>query len=620
MRKNLQFQNAESAVVRFAGDSGDGIQLIGGQFLTAFAAMGNDYASFPDFPAEIRAPVGTTYGVSAFQIHFGERRIHTIGDAVDVLLCFNPAALKTNLSDLIKGGLLILDSSQFTERNLRKAGYSENPLEDDSLREYNLLAIDITKMAMESVTSFDLGNKASGRSKNLWALGLSLWLFKRDMKPIVAWLKNKFANDKNLANANITAMKAGYAFGDISETALPENRATKGFASVAFDKGHYRNITGTQALALGLMAAGVQSKTDMLFSSYPITPASALLHEIARYGDHGIQSFQAEDEIASVAAAIGASYAGVLGVTSSSGPGIALKSEAIGLAFMAELPLVVINTQRGGPSTGLPTKTEQADLGQAIFGRNGDSAVPVIAADSPSGNFMAAMWAVKLAVEYMTPVFLLSDGFLANSSEVWKIPDMAELPKITPPLATKAKAKGYQPYKRNADLARLWAVPSQPDFIHRIGGIEKAENSGNISYDPDNHQRMTELRNGKLAKIAEALPKQKVALGKTKGKLAVVGWGSSFGGIHRAVSNAVAQGKEVSHIHVEYLSPLPKNLAKLLDGFDEVLVVEMNLGQLRMILQSDLGRKMHGLNAVTGRPIKVAAIADKINSIMKGKS
>lgn len=617
-----KWQDETSAAIRFAGDSGDGIQLIGGQFVRAGAAAGNDYATFPDFPAEIRAPVGTTYGVSAFQVHFGERRIYTIGDSLDVLVCFNPAALKTNIGDVIKGGMLIIDESAFTERNLRKAGYQSNPLSDGSLDEYNVTTLNITAMASESVSGYGLGNKEAGRSKNMWALGLSLWVFKRDMDTIIAWLEQKFADSRHLAEANIAALRAGYSFGDIGELSLPENRSTRGFGRVDFAPGRYRNITGTQALALGLVAAGVKSQVDILFASYPITPASALLHEMTRFSEHGIRTFQAEDEIASVSAAIGASYSGHLGVSSSSGPGVALKGEAIGLAYMAELPLLIINTQRGGPSTGLPTKTEQSDLWQAIVGRNADSFIPVIAADSPSDCFETAFLAVRLALEYMTPVFLLSDGFLANSSEVWRLPDLTQLVKIKPPYAPQSQAGDYHPYRRNEKTqARFWAVPGRSGFMHRIGGLEKADVSGEVSYDPDNHQKMTELRAAKLAKIAEILPPQEVALGNSTGRLAVIGWGSTFGPIHRAVDNLQRRGARVSHIHLRHLSPLPLNLGELLAGFDELLVVEMNMGQLQMLLQGHLVRSIEGLHSVTGRPIKVSQIETRIRSILdKGHS
>jgi len=610
-RERAPRQELETAVVRFAGDSGDGMQLTGGQFTLTAALAENDLATFPDFPAEIRAPVGTTYGVSAFQINFGGRRIKTAGDAPDVLVVMNPAALKVNLKDLKKGGMVILDVGSFTARNLQKAGCENNPLEDETLTPYRPIKIDISKLTLESVKPFGLSKKDALRCKNLWTLGLVYWMYGRDRSATVAWLKKKFTARPELAQANIAAMNAGHVFGETAE--MPAEIGGFTIQKASIQPGLYRTITGSEALAWGLVAGSELANLKMTFASYPITPASGILHNLAKLKSYGVVTFQAEDEIAAVCAAIGASYAGSLGVTSSSGPGMALKMEAIGLAISVELPLVIVNSQRAGPSTGLPTKTEQSDLFQAVWGRNGDSPLAVIASRSPSDCFNAAIEAVRIATKYMTPVILLTDGYIANASEPWRIPDASSFPQM--PVTFRTDPEGFQPFLRDeATLARPWAVPGTPGLEHRIGGIEKDSASGHISYDPENHQKMTDTRNAKIQGIAKDIPAQTVELGTTKGRLAVVGWGSTYGPIDRAVSNLLEEGLEVSHIHLRHIWPLPANLKELLEGFDCVLVAEMNTGQLRTLLRSEYLLPVEGLNKISGQPFKIAEIEAAIRS------
>ncbi|PCJ60176.1 MAG: 2-oxoglutarate ferredoxin oxidoreductase subunit alpha [Rhodospirillaceae bacterium] len=610
-RERAPRQELETAVVRFAGDSGDGMQLTGGQFTMTAALAENDLATFPDFPAEIRAPVGTTYGVSAFQINFGGRRIKTAGDAPDVLVAMNPAALKVNLKDLKKGGMVILDAGSFTARNLQKAGCENNPLEDETLTPYRPIKIDISKLTLESVKAFGLSKKDALRCKNLWTLGLVYWMYGRDRSATVTWLKKKFAARPELAQANIAAMDAGHIFGETAE--MPAEIGGFTIQKASIQPGLYRTITGSEALAWGLVAGSELADLKMMFASYPITPASGILHNLAKLKAYGVVTFQAEDEIAAVCAAIGASYAGSLGVTSSSGPGMALKMEAIGLAISVELPLVIVNSQRAGPSTGLPTKTEQSDLFQAVWGRNGDSPLAVIASRSPSDCFNAAIEAVRIATKYMTPVILLTDGYIANASEPWRIPDASSFQPM--PVTFRTDPEGFQPFLRDeATLARAWAVPGTPGLEHRIGGIEKDSASGHISYDPANHQKMTDTRNAKIQGIARDIPAQTVELGPTKGRLAVVGWGSTYGPIDRAVSNLLEEGLEVSHIHLRHIWPLPANLKELLEGFDCVLVAEMNTGQLRTLLRSEYLLPVEGLNKISGQPFKIAEIEAAIRS------
>jgi len=602
----------EHAVIRFAGDSGDGMQITGSQFTVETALAGNDLATFPDFPAEIRAPAGTTFGVSAFQIQFGSTDVLTAGDELDVLVAMNPAALTVNLRDLRVGGTVVADLAAFNERNLLKAGYTANPLEDDTLAPYQVLKLDITKLTADAVQAFGLSSKEAHRCRNMWALGLMLWMYGRERQATIEWLERKFAKTPPIARANIAAVNAGHAFGETAE--MPADIVGYTVAKADVKPGLYRTVTGTEALAWGLLA-GMRSAglERMLFSGYPITPASALLHTLAALKQYGVVTFQAEDEIAAIGAAIGASYAGSLGVTSSSGPGIALKTEMLGLAIATELPLVVIDSQRAGPSTGMPTKTEQSDLFQAVLGRNADSPLIVLAAASAGDCFEVAIEAVRLATKYMTPVILLTDGYLAHAAEPWLIPDIDALPGF--PVTFRTDPAGFHPYLRDAKtLARAWAVPGTPGLAHRIGGIEKSYDTGHISYDPDNHQQMTRVRAAKVAGVAADIPRQGVALGKEGGALAVVGWGSTYGPIHQAVKQARADGLDVSHVHLRYVSPFPRNLGELLGSYGRVLAPEMNNGQLIHLLRAAYLLPVEGLSQVTGKPFKVATILEAIRA------
>ena len=596
----------EAVVVRFAGDSGDGMQLTGGQFTLSTALSGNDLATFPDFPAEIRAPQGTLFGVSAFQINFGSREINTAGDQPDVLVAMNPAALKTNVQALKPGGLIIADSGEFGKRNLDKAKYDANPLEDGSLAKWQLLAFDISQLTLDAVKPFGLGNKEALRSKNMWTLGLALWMFDRDRQPIVDWLNQKFAKNPDIAEANIAALNAGHAYGETAELSGPMKQVH--VPAAPSEPGLYRTVTGAEAISLGLVAGAQLANLPMFFGGYPITPASAILHHLARYKEYGVTTFQAEDEIAAIAASIGASYAGQLGVTSSSGPGIALKGEAIGLAIMTELPLVVINSQRGGPSTGLPTKTEQSDLYQAVYGRNGDAPMPVIAARSPADAFECAIEAVRIATQYMTPVMLLTDGYIANAAEPWAVPDMSKYQPFPVTHMTQAQEGGFRPYGRDGKLARPWVKPGTPDLMHRIGGIEKQAGTGHIDYAPENHQEMTEIRRDKVLGIADSIGDQDIAMGEAGGKLALVGWGSTFGPIHQAVRRAREAGHDVSHIHIRNIWPMPRNLGDLLKSYNRVVVPEMNTGQLKTVLRDQFLIDARPLNKVSGQPFMIAEI------------
>lgn len=610
---HLDENKVVDVVVRFAGDSGDGMQLTGANFTQATALYGNDLSTFPDFPAEIRAPVGATFGVSAFQIYFGAEDVTTAGDALDVLVAMNPAALVTNIANLVDGGLVIVDSGAFTAKNLAKARYDSNPLEDDTLNGFRVLKIDISQQVLNAVEPYGLSHKDALRCKNMWTLGLVMWLFDRDRQPTIENLKKKFAAKPEIANANIAALNAGHAYGETAE--LPAGIHVYKVPKAKVAPGTYRNITGTTALAWGLIAGSELAEIDILFASYPITPASNLLHELSNRREFRINTFQAEDEIAAVCAAIGASFAGSLGVTSSAGPGIALKAESIALAAAAELPLVVVNTQRGGPSTGLPTKTEQSDLNMAMFGRHGDTPIPVIASSSPTDCFDVAVEAVRLATKYMTPVMLLSDGYLANAAEPWQIPDVTAMQGFS--VQHHTETEGFKPSLRNAEtLARVWPKPGTAGLEHRIGGIERSFETGDISYDPANHQKMTDLRKNKVDGIAKDIPLQEVCLGNNSGTLAVVGWGSTFGAIHQAVKRCREEGLDVSHIHIRYLAPFPANLGELLGSFDAVLVPEMNTGQLVRLLRSDFLIDADALNKVAGQPFKIgevmAAIHEKL--------
>ena len=619
-----QYAQSDAVVVRFAGDSGDGMQLTGGQFTLSTALAGNDLATFPDFPAEIRAPQGTLFGVSAFQINFGSGEIDTAGDAPDVLVAMNPAALKTNLADLRTGGLIIVDEGEFTKRNLAKAKYDTNPLDNDSLAKWDLLKLNISRTTLDSVKPFGLGNKEALRCKNMWTLGLALWMFDRDRQPLIKWLTAKFAANPKLAKANVAALNAGHAYGETAELAGPLKRYH--VAPSKPQPGLYRTMTGAQAIALGLVAGAKLAELPLFFGGYPITPASAILHHLSRLKEFGITTFQAEDEIAAICSAIGASYGGSLGVTSSSGPGIALKTEAMGLAIMTELPLVIINSQRGGPSTGLPTKTEQSDLYQAVYGRNGDAPLPVIAACSPGDAFEAAIQAVRIAVRYMTPVILLTDGYIANAAEPWKIPKVSDFTPFPVTFTTMASlankpskpgSNGFKPYSRDAKLARPWVKPGTPGLMHRIGGIEKEVDTGHINYEAANHQEMTNIRKAKIDGIADDIPEQTVELGAASGRLAVVGWGSTFGAIHQAVRRARVKGLDVSHIHIRHIWPMPANLGALLQSFDRLLVPEMNTGQLKTLLRDCYLVDAKPLSKVSGQPFQIAEIEAGIEDMMK---
>lgn len=610
---NSNPDGAENVVVRFAGDSGDGMQLTGGQFTLSTALAGNDLATFPDFPAEIRAPQGTLFGVSAFQINFGSRAIETAGDEPDVLIAMNPAALKTNVQAVRPGGLVIADEGEFGKRNLDKAHYDSNPLEDGSLAKWQLLKLDISQLTLDAVKPFGLGNKEALRCKNMWTLGLALWMFERDREPIVQWLKSKFAKMPEIADANIAALNAGHAYGETAEISGDGlgggHFKPHKVAAAPAAPGTYRTVTGAESLSLGLVAGARLAGLPMFFGGYPITPASAILHHLSRLKEFGVTTFQAEDEIAAITAAIGASYAGSLGITSSSGPGIALKGEAMGLAIMTELPLVIVNSQRGGPSTGLPTKTEQSDLYQAVYGRNGDAPMPVIAARSPEDAFYCAIEAVRIAVQYMTPVMLLTDGYIANAAEPWKIPDVDTLERFPVSFMTEKPEGELLPYSRDANLKRPWIKPGTPGLMHRIGGIEKSVDTGHIEYGPANHQTMTEIRRDKVLGVADSIPDQDLAFGKAGAKLAVVGWGSTFGPIHQAVSRAGAAGKDVAHVHIRNIWPLPKNLGALLKSFDRIIVPEMNTGQLKTILRDQYLVDAKPVNKVSGQPFTIAEIA-----------
>jgi 2-oxoglutarate ferredoxin oxidoreductase subunit alpha len=606
----------ENVVVRFAGDSGDGMQLTGGQFTLSTALAGNDLATFPDFPAEIRAPQGTTFGVSAFQINFGSAAIETAGDAPDVLIAMNPAALKVNVGDLKPGGLIIADEGEFGARNLAKAGYEGNPLEDGSLGKWQLIKFNISQLTLEAVKPFGLGNKEALRCKNMWTLGLALWMFDRDRAPIVDWLKSKFAKAPELAEANIAALNAGHAYGETVEIGGQIHQ--QHLEPAPAEPGLYRTVTGAEAISIGLVAGAQLAGLPMFFGGYPITPASAILHHLSRLKEYDVTTFQAEDEIAAIGAAIGASFAGRLGVTSSSGPGIALKGEAMGLAIMTELPLVIVNSQRGGPSTGLPTKTEQSDLYQAVYGRNGDAPMPVIAARSPADAFDCAIEACRIAVQYMTPVMLLTDGYIANAAEPWRVPDMSGYAPFpvsfhdTPP----GEGEKVNPYARDDKLARVWIKPGTPGLRHRIGGIEKNVGTGHIDYAPENHQAMTDIRARKVMGVADSIPDQEVGLGEPGGRLAVVGWGSTYGPILQAVRRARRRGLDVSHIHLRHIWPMPRNLGDLLRSYDRIIVPEMNKGQLKTLLRDQFLVDARPVTKVSGQPFKIAEIEAAIEEAL----
>jgi 2-oxoglutarate ferredoxin oxidoreductase subunit alpha len=622
-------ETVESITIRFAGDSGDGMQLAGTQFTNTSALAGNDIATFPDFPAEIRAPAGTLAGVSGFQVHFASSHIYTPGDALDALVVMNPAALKTNLRDLQPGGILIVNTDNFGVSDLDKARYKVNPLDDDSLKGYRVIRVPVAKLTRESVAEFKLSPKEADRCKNFFALGLVYWLYERPMDVTLKWIREKFAKNPQYVNANTAALKAGYNYGETVELLPVQYHVAK--AKIA--PGTYRKITGNEAAVLGLVAAAQQANRPLVYGSYPITPASPILEGLAEMRRYGVKTFQAEDEIAAIGVAIGASYGGAIGITGTSGPGVCLKSEAINLAVMTELPVVIVDVQRGGPSTGLPTKTEQSDLLQAMFGRNGDSPVAIVAPQSPADCFDMAMEAVRVATRFMCPVFYLSDGYIANGSEPWRIPAPDALPKIDIRYATAPNSAGWTgpghengaegegpgkflPYKRDEYLSRPWAVPGTPGLEHRIGGIEKQDVTGNINYEPANHQHMTDTRAKKIENIAQTIPDLEVK-GPADADLLVIGWGGTYGSITTAVERAQRKGLKVAQAHLRYLNPMPKNTEAVLKRFKKILVPELNGGQLSWLLRAKYLVPAEGLNKVQGKPFLVSEIEDAIEKLLK---
>jgi 2-oxoglutarate ferredoxin oxidoreductase subunit alpha len=608
--REVQTQELERVTIRFAGDSGDGMQLTGNQFTRTTAVFGNDVSTLPDFPAEIRAPAGSLPGVSGFQLSFSSADIYTPGDQPDVLVAMNPAALRTNVGDLLPGGALIVNSDAFTANNLKKAGYESNPLTDGSLKQYNLFEIPISTLNAGALEGLDMTAKQVDLTKNFFALGLMFWLYERSMEPTLRWIDSRFSAKPVIAEANRRALKAGYAFGETTEMFHTTYRV----APAKLAPGTYRNITGNEATALGFVTAAQLARRELVYGSYPITPASEILHQLAGYKNFGVKTFQAEDEIAAIGSAIGASYGGALALTASSGPGIALKSEALNLAVMVELPLVVVDVQRAGPSTGMPTKTEQADLLMALWGRNGDSPVPVVAPATPAECFDYAIEAARLALKYMTPVIYLSDAFLATGAEPWRVPRLADLPDIS--VANHTDRATFQPYARDPHtLARPWAVPGTAGLEHRIGGLEKADVTGNVSYDPDNHHRMTMLRQQKVAGIAADIPALE-AFGPASGDLLIVGWGSTYGAIRSATERLQAEGWSVAHAHLRHLNPLPANTGELLSRYGKVLVPEINTGQLSLLLRARFLLDVVPYNRVRGKPFRIIDIRQAAEALL----
>ncbi len=602
-------EELETVTIRFAGDSGDGMQLTGTQFTNTTAIVGNDISTLPDFPAEIRAPAGSLPGVSGFQLNFSNRDIRTPGDEPNVLVAMNPAALKVNIEDLEAGGILILNTDAFNENNLKKAGYAVNPLDDGSLDGFRVFKLPITTLNRSALRELKLPSKEIDRCKNFWALGLMYWLYDRPLDPTQRWIEAKFKRNEEVMKANQTALKAGFAYADAAEIFTTHYRVRR----AAIAPGKYRNITGNQATALGFVAASVLANRPLFYASYPITPASDILHELSVHKNFGVKTFQAEDEIAAMCAAVGASFAGQLGLTGTSGPGLALKSEAIGLAVMTELPVVIVNVQRGGPSTGLPTKTEQSDLLQAMFGRNGECPVAIVAASTPGDCFHMAVEAFRIATRHMLPVIYLTDGYLGNGAEPWKLPKMDELPRFEVEFAKEPA--GFQPYQRDPEtLSRPWAIPGTPGLEHRIGGLEKADITGNVSYEPENHMHMVLTRAEKVARIADDIPELEV-FGESHGRLLVVGWGSTYGAITSAVEVMQQQGKSVSSIHLRHLNPFPKNLGEILGRFDRVLVPELNMGQLCMLLRAKYLVPAVSYPKVKGKPFKISELTAKMNEL-----
>lgn len=606
----------DDVTVRFAGDSGDGMQLAGTQFTRGTVIFGNDVSTFPDFPAEIRAPAGTLAGVSGFQVRFSSHDVHTPGDAVDTLVAFNPAALKVNMSDVKDGGMIIVNEDAFDKGRLKQAGFTDSPLEDGTLSKYRVFRVPVNKLTREALKDSGLGAKDVDRCKNFFALGLVYWLYGRPMDTTIKWIEDKFGKNPALAEANKSVLKAGYFYGETCEVFTSSYRVDRAH----LPPGKYRRISGNEAVSLGFIAAGQLSGKDVFYGSYPITPASDILHTLARYKNYRVKTFQAEDEIAAVASAIGAAFAGDISVTGTSGPGLALKAEAIGLAVMTELPLVIVDVQRGGPSTGLPTKTEQADLFQACYGRNGECPVCVLAANSPADCFNCAIEAVRIATKFMTPVILLTDGYIANGEEPWAIPDIKTLPRIEIKHPTaRSDGSAFHPYERDEHLARPWALPGTPGLEHRIGGLEKQDITGNVSYDPENHQRMIHLRAKKIASIALDVPEQKV-MGPEKGDLLVIGWGGTMGAIRSAVERVQKQGYQVAAANVRYLNPFPRNLGQVLSNYKKVLVPELNMGQLRMLLRANYLVDAIGYNKIKGKPFLISELELRIKEVLEGKN
>ena len=604
-------QQVSDVTVRFAGDSGDGMQLTGTQFSDTTAIFGNDLSTLPDYPAEIRAPAGTLYGVSGFQLHFSSNSVHTPGDSPDVLVAMNPAALKANLKELKPTSIIIVNSDAFDAKNLKTAGYDKNPLENDAITGHKVIQVPITSLTANALKDSPLSTKEIQRCKNFFALGMMYWLYNRPLEPTLKWIESKFAKSKDLIDANTTALKAGYYFGDHTEIFTTRYMVEP----AKLKKGVYRNVSGNEAIALGFMAASVKSGLPLFLGSYPITPASDILHFLSRYKHFGVKTLQAEDEIAGITSAIGASFGGSLAITTTSGPGMALKTEAMGLAVMTELPLIIINIQRGGPSTGLPTKTEQADLLQSLYGRNGEAPIPIIASSSPSDCFSVSLEAVRIALKYMTPVILLSDGYIANGSEPWKIPHVDELDEIKTEYRTDPA--DFKPYMRDENLSRPWAIPGTPGLEHRIGGLEKAHITGDVSYDPDNHDYMVRLRAQKIKNIENDIPLLEVE-GDEEGDLLVLGWGGTYGAITEAVQMSRQNGLKVSQAHLRYLNPLPRNTEQVLRKFKKVLIPELNLGQLSKIIRSEFLIDVVSFTKVKGLPFKLSEVQNKISELLGG--
>jgi 2-oxoglutarate ferredoxin oxidoreductase subunit alpha len=605
-------ESLDQVAVRFAGDSGDGMQLAGMQFTRTSAIFGNDVSTFPDFPAEIRAPAGTLAGVSGFQLNFSSHDVHTPGDMVDTLVAFNPAALKVNLADVKEGGNVLVNEDAFGKTDLKKAGYGEsNPLDDGTLKGFKVFRLPVSKLTSTALKDSGLGAKDVDRSKNFFALGVIYWLYGRPLDETIRWIESKFSKNPPVMEANKTVLKAGYFYGETAELFDISYKVSK----AALAPGKYRRISGNEAVSIGLVTAARLANMDLFYGSYPITPASDILHNLSRFKNYRVKTFQAEDEIAAVTSAIGAAFAGDLAITGTSGPGLALKAEGIGLAVMTELPLVIVDVQRGGPSTGLPTKTEQADLLQAICGRNGECPVVVLAASTPSDCFSMTLEACRIAMKYMTPVILLTDGYIANGEEPWLLPDVAKLPKIvvTHP-KSPTNGNGFMPYERDADLARPWAIPGTPGLEHRIGGLEKQDITGNVSYDPENHQRMIHLRAKKVAGVAMDIPALEV-MGPAKGDLLVLGWGGTAGAIRSAVERCQSQGISVAAAHLKYLNPFPKNLGEVLKNYKTVLIPELNLGQLRLLVRAQYLVDAIGLNKVKGKPFLISELEAKIREL-----